>query len=88
MFTLPDVNFVKHNLAQELTSHVGTVILAVVILSCVLMEIVQYYQAKKNTLFIFEASPRWVRYGWYYALTSVILLFGYFGGESFIYFQF
>ncbi len=88
MFTLPDMNFVKHNLVQELTSHVGTVVLAVVILSCVIMEIVQYCQAKKNTLFIFDASPRWVRYGWYYTLTSAILLFGYFGGESFIYFQF
>lgn len=88
MFSAPSIEFITNGLLRTLTSHVGTVIFAVVIMACILMEVVQYYQSKKDTLFIFDTFPKTVRYGWYYLLTSMILLFGYFGGESFIYFQF
>jgi hypothetical protein len=60
----------------------------VVFLSVIGMEWVQYVQAKRGTFYIFDAKPKAVRYGWYYAITLVILLFGYFGAQTFIYFRF
>jgi D-alanyl-lipoteichoic acid acyltransferase DltB (MBOAT superfamily) len=54
----------------------------------VVMEIVQYFQARKNTFYIFDDQPKAVRYLWYYALIFIIFLFGYLGETAFIYFQF
>jgi D-alanyl-lipoteichoic acid acyltransferase DltB (MBOAT superfamily) len=54
----------------------------------VVMETVQYFQARKNTFYIFDIMPKAVRYLWYYVLIFTILIFGYFGKTAFIYFQF
>jgi D-alanyl-lipoteichoic acid acyltransferase DltB (MBOAT superfamily) len=54
----------------------------------VVMEIVQYFQARKNTFYIFDDKPKAVRYLWYYALIFILLIFGYYGKTTFIYFQF
>lgn len=72
----------------ELTKYVGSIVFVVTISSCLFMEVVQYAQEKKGTLYLWDNSPKYVRYIWYYGITSIILLFGYFGGESFIYFKF
>ena len=66
----------------------GNKIMVVIILSIILLEIIQYFQVKMNTLYIFDNKPRAVRYAWYYLLIFAILSFGYLGATSFIYFQF
>ena len=83
-----DVNFIINDLVDVLSQQTGKIILTFTIFSVVVMEIVQYFQSKKNTHFLFDDSPAWIRYGWYYALTVSIIIFGHFGAQSFIYFQF
>lgn len=60
----------------------------VVFLSVILLEVIQYYQEKKKTFYIFDVKPRYVRYAWYYALSFLIIFVGYFGLQPFIYFKF
>lgn len=81
-------DFILHGLLGSLTKVVGNTVFLVTISSIILMEFVQYYQAKKRTLYIFDTTPKIVRYGWYYFLVYTILLFGYFESQTFIYFQF
>jgi D-alanyl-lipoteichoic acid acyltransferase DltB (MBOAT superfamily) len=80
--------FSLHGVVGEMSKVVGNVVFLVTMLAVVLMEIVQYVQAKRETFFIFETKPRYIRYAWYAALTWSILLFGYFDAQTFIYFQF
>lgn len=63
-----------------------TVLFLLVAIGC--LEWIQYVQEKKNTPFIFDEKPRAIRFAYYYALLFAILCFGYFGAQSFIYFQF
>lgn len=63
-------------------------IIIIVFFAVILMETVQYYQAKRNDFYIFDDKTKKIRYGWYYVLTFAILFFGYFGKQAFIYFQF
>ena len=70
-------------------SYVGVrVIFIPAFFAAVAMEIIQYYQAKKGTLYIFESKSAIIRYGWYYAAMIAIIFGGYFAGQTFIYFQF
>lgn len=88
MFSLPSFDFIRNHLVNELTKYTGSIVLMTTLFAIVFMEIIQYYQAKAGTLFIYDIKPVYVRYIWYYVLVTYILLFGYFGGESFIYFKF
>lgn len=81
-------DFIIHALIGTITSVVGNIVFAFIVLSIGILEMVQYYQAKKQTLYIFDTLPKVVRYGWYYFLVFSIMLFGYFGAQAFIYFQF
>lgn len=83
-----NLDFTLHQLMPALTMYPGRIVLYVVILAVCIMEVVQYFQEKKKTFYIFDLMPKSVRYGWYYALTTLILVFGYFGAQTFIYFQF
>jgi alginate O-acetyltransferase complex protein AlgI len=83
-----DLHYLRYELIPTLTSLVGKTVFLFVVVSIVVMEVVQYKQEKAKTMDIFGKSSRVVRYGWYYALTLSILLFGYFGAQAFIYFQF
>lgn len=58
------------------------------LVSIVIMEIVEYYQIQHNSFYIFDTRSKYVRYAWYYGLIGMILIFGFFGAETFIYFQF
>ena len=73
---------------NQLTLQSGKIVLYVSIFSILVMEIVQFFQEKNKTFYIFDNTPKIVRYGWYYFLVCGILLFGYFGSQTFIYFQF
>jgi alginate O-acetyltransferase complex protein AlgI len=53
-----------------------------------LLELIQYFQAKRGSVFIFERSSKAARWGWYYALVFAVIFFGFLGSESFIYFKF
>lgn len=52
------------------------------------MEIIQHRMARKGTFYILENRPKIERYLWRYAIIITILYFGYFGEQTFIYFQF
>ena len=67
---------------------VSKLTLAGVIVSILYLEIVQYLGTQKNRLDPWTLWPGSVRFGWRYATLIAILLLGYFGGLSFIYFQF
>lgn len=88
MFSSFDFGSTTSQIVPALTLHTGNIVLCVVLVSICGMEIFQYFQEKKKTFYIFDTMPTSVRYGWYYSLTGLILLFGYFGAQSFIYFQF
>jgi D-alanyl-lipoteichoic acid acyltransferase DltB (MBOAT superfamily) len=60
----------------------------VVFLCVVVMELVQYYQARAGTFYIFDSESKWARFSWYYLLVLAVVCFGYFGAEGFIYFKF
>ena len=88
LFTDMNIGFIRDHLLTDMTKVSGNIIFMIVIMSIVLMEVVQYFQAKGKNLNIFDDKPRILRYGWYYFLVFSILLFGWFGSQSFIYFQF
>lgn len=75
-------------LLSAMTKNIGNVSFVVTVASIFLLEIIQYLQARKNTLYIFESRGVFVRYIWYICLTWLIILFGYFDSQTFIYFQF
>jgi hypothetical protein len=52
------------------------------------MEIAEWFWVKKGTKYFWEGKPKVVLVGWSYALIFLILFFGYFGNQPFIYFQF
>lgn len=60
----------------------------VVFLAVIAMEVYQYFQAVLGTRYPLETRQKTLRYGWYYGVAMAILLFGYFGGQTFIYFKF
>lgn len=88
MFVDIHVDFIRHGLIGVLTSVVGKIVFMFIVAAIIVMEIVQYFQEKKNTLYIFDMLPKPLRYGWYYFLIFSIAMFGYFGAQAFIYFQF
>ncbi len=83
-----DISFTLNGMIPVLAQFSGKIVLIFIAFSIIFMETIQYYQAKKNTFYIFDDFSRWIRYGWYYSLTFAIIIFGYFGAQSFIYFQF
>lgn len=88
IFSIPDFGFFISQIRSNPT-YIGThVIFVPAAIATIAMEIIQYYQAKQGTLYIFENKPRKIRYLWYYTLVIAIMMFGYFGGQSFIYFKF
>ena len=52
------------------------------------LEAVQYLAARKGRLDPWTLWSRPLRFAWRYGMVAIILLFGHFGGLSFIYFQF
>lgn len=83
-----DYKYLRYQLFTDKIFGVAKGVMAGVLLAIVIMEVIQYYQAKKNDLYIFENSNRLFRYGWYYFLLLSILFFGYLQASTFIYFQF
>ena len=83
-----DTSFTFNGMIPVLAQFSGKTVLVFTLFSIVLMEVVQYYQAKQNTFHIFDNFSKLFRYGWYYSLVLAIIMFGYFGAQSFIYFQF
>lgn len=80
------INF--NEVISILSQFTGKAVLLFTVFSVVIMEVIQYYQSRRNTFYIFDTFPKRVRYSWYYFLLLAILMFGYFGAQSFIYFQF
>lgn len=56
--------------------------------SCAIMLFGEYFERTKNILARLAARPLWFRWGAYYALIVVMLVFGYYQQRTFIYFQF
>ena len=83
---LLSMNYLRHELFRGLGLAYEHRYIAFIAIA--LLEIIQYIQTKRSTFFIFDNTPKIIRYGWYYLLLTSILLFGYFGEQVFIYFQF
>jgi D-alanyl-lipoteichoic acid acyltransferase DltB (MBOAT superfamily) len=81
-----NINYLHYKLFRGL--RLGTFWPIVIFLAILFMETIQYFQEKKNTLYIFEEKPKIIWYGWQYLLIFVIVFLGYFGEQAFIYFQF
>lgn len=88
IFITPSLNFNFEYIQATTTQYIGRVTLFVVCMAIVTMEIVQYIQSKRGTFYIFDNSQKVLRLGWYYYLMFIISMFGYFGEQAFIYFQF
>jgi D-alanyl-lipoteichoic acid acyltransferase DltB (MBOAT superfamily) len=82
IFTLPQISLFFSNLMMVK----GSVFVAII--AIIFMETIQYLQAKKGTLYIFESSSKAIRYIWYYGLLISIIMLGNLDGQSFIYFKF
>lgn len=59
-----------------------------IILSLGVLFIVERMQSTRAMGAWVDSKPKWQRWGIYYGLTMIILIFGYFGAVQFIYFQF
>lgn len=66
----------------------GFKIFAVSILAIAIMETVHLIQRNGSVSQLIMQRPAWVRWGMYYAAIIAVLLFGQFGHQEFIYFQF
>ena len=60
----------------------------IIIPSILLLFLVEYMQARANTFYFLDKYKSVYRFAWYYALTFLILYYGYFGEQAFIYFKF
>ncbi|WP_018478611.1 MBOAT family O-acyltransferase [Pontibacter roseus] len=66
----------------------GFKVFAVSVISILIMETVHLIQRKGSVSQLISRRPVWVRWGVYYAAIIAVLLFGQFGHQEFIYFQF
>ena len=78
IFSGININFITHDFVPILTKTSGNILFAFIVLFIVILEIVQYFQSESKTLYIFDTRSKFLRYGWYYFLTFIIILFGYF----------
>jgi D-alanyl-lipoteichoic acid acyltransferase DltB (MBOAT superfamily) len=81
------VSYPNISIFLTLTRSLEGMIIPVVIF-IVFMELLQWFQEKKGTLYIFDAMPKVARVSCYYAIFFTLIMFGYFDGQSFIYFNF
>jgi D-alanyl-lipoteichoic acid acyltransferase DltB (MBOAT superfamily) len=86
IFNVSNFTFNTHEIYSILTFVPGNIVFLYIFISIAVMEVVQYFQEKKETYFIFEDKS--MRYAWCYFLIMSLLFFGRFSSESFIYFQF
>lgn len=78
-------HYVRYSLLTVTNIGVSKAMLAVILSSILVLEIVQYYGARGYRL---ERLSRGVRWGFYYVEALSILAWGYFGVQPFIYFKF
>ena len=62
--------------------------LLILLASVGILEVVQFYQGKGSVRLQLASKPIWFRWALYYGLVCSIILFGNFGNNQFIYFQF
>jgi D-alanyl-lipoteichoic acid acyltransferase DltB (MBOAT superfamily) len=84
-----DINYLRYELfSWPLIGTLNKWTLLVILLSIFYMEWLQAYSEKKKVLEPWRLWTNKNRLLWGYAIILIILMFGYFGGESFIYFKF
>lgn len=88
IFNTSNFYFDKNEIMSILTSTSGKMVFYYVVAGIIIMEAIQYFQEKNKSYIIFTDSNKTIRYAWYYFLTISIILFGNFGAQTFIYFQF
>jgi alginate O-acetyltransferase complex protein AlgI len=76
------------NSFEDLYLDLGAYSFWVSIGAIVVLEAVQYWQRNGDVVEWVAERPVFVRWGLYYALIVAILVFGEFGGQDFVYFQF
>lgn len=83
-----DSAFLQSAVFSESALGMPAVKLLVLVASILLMHMVETAQAEEVSPDVVAAQPIWLRWGVYYAVIFAILLFGAFGSQTFIYFQF
>ncbi|WP_304608228.1 MBOAT family O-acyltransferase [Pontibacter qinzhouensis] len=83
-----NVSEIFTNPAHVLFLDQGLKVFAVSVISIVIMEVVHLIQRSGSVSQLILQRPVWVRWGVYYSAILAILLFGQFGNQEFIYFQF
>lgn len=93
--SLPDaVSFIRnmsfsiHRTWTEIGLGIGDQSCVVAGVAIVLLFIYEYFSSKRDLMGILERQPAWFRWSLYYLLAFVLLLYGKFGTDSFIYLQF
>lgn len=81
-------DYIKNNLFTQLSHSAGSTIVISAIISIIFMEIIQFFQEKYKTMHIYDMLPKALRFSVYYVLIFSIMMFGYLGSTTFIYFQF
>ena len=76
------------DLAHDVFMNQGFKVFTVSVLSVAIMELVHLIQRNGSVTALLTQRPVWVRWGVYYAAIVAVLLFGQFGSQEFIYFQF
>ncbi|MHA6250220.1 MBOAT family O-acyltransferase [Pontibacter sp. CAU 1760] len=76
------------DLAHDVFMNQGVKVFLVSVLAVAIMELVHLIQRNGSVTALLTQRPVWLRWGIYYAAIVVVLLFGQFGNQEFIYFQF
>jgi len=83
-----NIHYLRYGAFSTATLGLQKTELLIIGLSIVVMEVLQKYQSQAPLYESLLAKPRWLRWGFYYALATWILVFGYFTKRYFVYFQF
>ena len=59
-----------------------------ILIFIIILEVIQFFQSKNGSRFMFENKNKIIRWSYYYFILFLIMMFGYNGSESFIYFKF
>lgn len=83
-------NLFKHNSHSitQIIEIIGKNDLYLIFVAVFIMEFVQWQQRGKDIATLFDAKPKWQRWGAYYLILFMILCFGVYNNSQFIYFQF
>jgi alginate O-acetyltransferase complex protein AlgI len=82
------VNLTNASVVRDALAGTGLSEIVPAVLAIAVLELIHYFQQRGSVRQMLARQPGWIRWAIYYGLVLTILLFGKFGVEQFIYFQF